>query len=263
MLDTGPLQIELLPRAAYSASDTVDGCVLGLALEPQRGVHAIDSDHRVDFQSRFGELSFKPAGMAVFSESPVGGEYLLVRARAPDASFVHDRPQWLADSRTLGWALKLRAALAGGTAAWDELSGLAQAFVCHAWSAAEHAQGARDSLRRSYEPVVLWIERALEEGRNADLRLEVLAGITEESVFQFLRGFSKAFGLTPHAYVAERRLQLARRLAADPSMSLAEVAAAAGYASQSHMGASSRRMIGETAAEWRLSAGRPRISRPR
>jgi len=261
MLDAAPLQIELLPRAAYSAMDSVGGCVLGIAMEPQRGVHAIDSDRRMDFQSRFGELSFKPAGMAVFSESPQGGEYLLVRTRAADASFVQDRPQWLADKQTLSWACRLRAALTSGTASWDQLSGLAQGFVCHAWSAAGNVQPAQDKLRRAYEPVALWVERALDEGRNADLRLEVLAGLTEESVFQFLRGFSRAFGLTPHAYVAERRLQQARRIAADPWVPLAEVAAAAGYASQSHMGASFRRTLDTTPAEWRLGACRARISR--
>lgn len=52
--------------------------------------------------------------------------------------------------------------------------------------------------------------------------------------FQLLRGFCKATGLTPHAYLVQRRVALARRLIRD-RLPLAEAAAAAGFADQSHM----------------------------
>lgn len=255
----GPLQIELLPRAAYSASDTADGCVLGIALEPQSGVHAIGSDRRKDFHSRFGELSFKPAGMTVVSESAEGGEYLLVRSGATEAGLMADRPQWLADRNTLTCALRLRSVLSGG-ASPERLSCDVQRFVCHAWAAAGKPESVNGKLRRAYDPVVLWIESALEDGRNEDLRLEVLADLARQGVFQFLRGFSEAFGLTPHAFVAEWRLQRARRIAKDPSVSLAEAAAAAGYASQSHMGASFKRALGLTPLRWRELASRASVA---
>ncbi|HVE52363.1 MAG TPA: AraC family transcriptional regulator [Ramlibacter sp.] len=251
-----PLQVELLPRTAYSATDAGACSVLGIALEPQRGVHAVASDRRVDFHSRFGELSFKPAGMGVFSESGEGGEYLLVRAPGPAPQSVEGRPQWLAGATTLGVALQLRAALLGG-ADGSRLSGLVQAFVCEAWRDRGGALATPDRLRSRYQPVLDWIEGALDEGRTGDLRLEVLAGVAEQGTFQFLRSFSKAVGLTPHAYVNERRLQLARRVARTPGASLAEAAFAAGYASQSHMGTSFRRALGVTPAAWRKAASSP------
>lgn len=255
---TDALQVELLPRAAYCARDTADDCVLGIALEPQRGVHAIGSDRRMDFQSRFGEMSFKPAGMPVSSESDQGGEYLLVRSRSSASGLLDQRPQWLADRRTLAFALQLRAGLAGGKG-WDELSELVQRFVCHAWAARGRAPQAQEKLRALYAPVVQWIEHALDDGRNHALRLEVLAAMAGQSVFQFLRGFSEAFALTPHAFVAERRLQRARGGASRAGASLADVAAASGYASQSHMGASFRRALGLTPAQWRRRAAVARI----
>lgn len=52
--------------------------------------------------------------------------------------------------------------------------------------------------------------------------------------FQLLRGFVKATGLTPHAYLVQRRVALARRLIGE-RLSLAEAAVAAGFADQSHM----------------------------
>lgn len=49
-----------------------------------------------------------------------------------------------------------------------------------------------------------------------------------------LRGFVRATGLTPHAYLMQRRIGLARRLIAR-GLPLAEAAAASGFADQSHM----------------------------
>jgi AraC-like DNA-binding protein len=57
------------------------------------------------------------------------------------------------------------------------------------------------------------------------------AGLTR---FQLLRAFEKVTGLTAHAYIVQRRVDLARRLIAD-GVSLAEAAASSGFADQSHM----------------------------
>ncbi len=65
--------------------------------------------------------------------------------------------------------------------------------------------------------------------RLADLALE--SGLSR---FQFLRGFTRATGLPPHAYLVQRRLQMARRLIA-AGMPVAEAAATAGFFDQSHL----------------------------
>jgi AraC-like DNA-binding protein len=68
-------------------------------------------------------------------------------------------------------------------------------------------------------------------------RPQTLADLAREaglSRFQLLRAFCKATGLTPHAYLMQRRIALARRLIA-ARMPLAEAAFAAGFADQSHM----------------------------
>jgi AraC-like DNA-binding protein len=52
--------------------------------------------------------------------------------------------------------------------------------------------------------------------------------------FQLLRGFCRATGLTPHAFLMQRRVALARRLITG-RLPLAEAAVAAGFADQSHM----------------------------
>ena len=66
------------------------------------------------------------------------------------------------------------------------------------------------------------------------ISLNELAEIGGISPFQLVRGFSRATGLTPHAYLVQRRLQMARRLIA-AKVSLVDAALASGFADQSHM----------------------------
>ncbi|RUM21452.1 AraC family transcriptional regulator [Rhizobium vallis] len=64
-----------------------------------------------------------------------------------------------------------------------------------------------------------------------------LADLSRESGlsrFQVLRGFARATGLTPHAYLVQARIHMARRLIA-AGTPLAEAAFASGFADQSHM----------------------------
>ncbi len=68
----------------------------------------------------------------------------------------------------------------------------------------------------------------------APVTLADLARASGLSRFQVLRGFVRATGLTPHAYLMQRRIGLARRLIAR-GLPLAEAAAASGFADQSHM----------------------------
>lgn len=68
----------------------------------------------------------------------------------------------------------------------------------------------------------------------APVSLAALALESGLSRFQLVRAFSRATGLTPHAYLVQARVHLARRLIGR-KMPLAEVAAASGFADQSHM----------------------------
>ena len=74
----------------------------------------------------------------------------------------------------------------------------------------------------------------IDDDPSAPLSLLELASICELSQFQLIRGFSKHTGLTPHAYLIQRRLQKARRLIAGGTP-LAGVAQASGFSDQSHM----------------------------
>ncbi|MBH9346152.1 helix-turn-helix transcriptional regulator, partial [Pseudomonas aeruginosa] len=66
------------------------------------------------------------------------------------------------------------------------------------------------------------------------LSLAELASIAGLSRYQVLRAFSRATGLTPYAYLLQRRLERARGLLGT-DQPLADIALACGFADQSHL----------------------------
>lgn len=87
------------------------------------------------------------------------------------------------------------------------------------------------------KPVPVGIRAArqrIEDDPASEITLAELADLASLSQFQLLRAFDKAMGLTPHAYLLQRRIQLARKLIAG-GMGLAETALASGFSDQSHM----------------------------
>lgn len=74
----------------------------------------------------------------------------------------------------------------------------------------------------------------LDDDLAAPVSLAELAREAGLSRFQFLRGFTRATGLPPHAYLVQRRLQLARRLIG-LGTPIADAAAASGFFDQSHL----------------------------
>ncbi len=83
-----------------------------------------------------------------------------------------------------------------------------------------------------------------------------LAAMTGLSRYQLLRRFEKAYGLPPHAWVLSRRAEYALRLIRG-GLTLAEAAAASGFADQSHMTRAFVRHHGFTPGAWRKAAAAP------
>jgi AraC-like DNA-binding protein len=90
---------------------------------------------------------------------------------------------------------------------------------------------------------------------SSPLTLADLAADTSMSRFQLLRGFAHETGLPPHAYRMQRRVVLARQLIARGA-TLADAAAAAGFADQSHMTRAFVRLLGITPANYACATRR-------
>lgn len=91
------------------------------------------------------------------------------------------------------------------------------------------------------------VARLIRDELSADLSLTRLADLTGLSPYHFSRLFRATFGMSPHRYVLEQRLQGAleslRRNARTP---IVDIAVSHGFASQSHMTELMRRRFGVT-----------------
>jgi AraC family transcriptional regulator len=80
--------------------------------------------------------------------------------------------------------------------------------------------------------------------------LAVLAGVSR---FHFARMFKATTGMTPYRYVLERRIERADALLRQSSLSIGEVAAATGFADQSHLARHVKQRYGITPRAFRPS----------
>jgi AraC family transcriptional regulator len=93
----------------------------------------------------------------------------------------------------------------------------------------------------------------IEAGLHGELSLAELAQAACLSDYHFARMFKASFGMSPHAWVMQRRLARARQLLAAGRLPLADVAENAGYAHLSHLNAALRGAGLASAAAYRRS----------
>lgn len=96
--------------------------------------------------------------------------------------------------------------------------------------------------QRKLQQVEEYINTHLEE----NLGLASLANLVQISPYYFSNLFKKSTGMTPHQYVIYRRVERAKELLLKGEMTIAEIAARVGFASQSHLNLHFKRLLGIT-----------------
>ncbi len=71
-----------------------------------------------------------------------------------------------------------------------------------------------------------------------------IAGAAHMSPHHFARSFKTATGLSPHQFIIHRRVERAKALLSDTDLTLAQVARAVGFSSDSHLSSHVRRLLG-------------------
>lgn len=99
------------------------------------------------------------------------------------------------------------------------------------------------------------------DGACDTLSLSRLAGLAQLSEFHFARMFRVSMGCTVHQWITQRRLARAQLLLADERLPLAEVAAACGFASASHLSQAFRARLGATPRQFGRALGGNRAER--
>jgi AraC family transcriptional regulator len=148
---------------------------------------------------------------------------------------------------------ELTAGGAGGPLAAQSLANVLAVHLIRQVLAPRQPALRRDGTlpRAKLRAVVEYIEEHLDPAPS----LEELAAVARLSVYHFARQFKRATGLPPHQYVITRRVERAKELLqAGTDLSLAEVAARAGFSDQSQFTHQFKRLIGVTPGQFRTPA---------
>jgi AraC family transcriptional regulator len=148
---------------------------------------------------------------------------------------------------------ELTAGGTGGRLAVESLANvMAVHLIRHVLAPRRTARGRDGSLPRGrLRAVVTYIEDHLDVNPS----LEQIAAVARLSSYHFARQFKSATGLPPHQYVIARRVERAKQLLQlDSDLSLAEVAARAGFSDQSQFSHHFKRVVGVTPRQFRAAA---------
>jgi AraC family transcriptional regulator len=118
--------------------------------------------------------------------------------------------------------------------------------------------------RGSAAALLTWQSRRVLDHIDAHLgktiRVADLSALLHRTEAHFSRLFKQTFGVSPHAYVLCRRIELASRLMIESTAPLTEIALKCGFNDQAHLSKRFRQQMGATPAAWRreqLSRTRP------
>jgi AraC family transcriptional regulator len=91
----------------------------------------------------------------------------------------------------------------------------------------------------------------VEGNLDTDIRLSAMAAACGLSTEYFVKAFKNSVGVSPYQYVIGLRVERARALLDDDSLSLSEIALQCGFSHQEHMTRMFRRVIGEPPGRYR------------
>jgi AraC-like DNA-binding protein len=146
----------------------------------------------------------------------------------------------------------------------DGDSDAAQAYIAHAVALLKGQHGSASALSRLHERasrrlarggLPAWQVRRLTAYVDANLGEGIsvarLARFVNLSASYFCHAFKRTFGVSPHAWLIRRRVEMAQALMLTTSATLSEIAMNCGMVDQAHFTRCFRRVTGETPYAWR------------
>lgn len=132
----------------------------------------------------------------------------------------------------------------------DYVTLAAAAHILHTYGGMRPA-----STERSRGGLAPWQERRAKELLNAhldgDVTVAVLAQECGLSARHFARAFRQTLGVTPYQWLMRRRVEQAKTLLSDRTLTLLDIAQACGFADQSHFTRAYTRLTGTPPGAWR------------
>jgi AraC-like DNA-binding protein len=174
-----------------------------------------------------GVLNATPVGMAKHPGTVVPAYLLRPALWVADIIYFPFETQLLRDARQAG----CRTLDGGGMAVFQA----ARAFEIFTGRVADTERMRRPECgRRSCSAPVRKAQQRIDEDPSSQVSLAELAALSGVSRYQIVRAFARELGVTPYAYVIQRRVLLARQLLVHGT-TLIDAALRAGFADQSHL----------------------------
>lgn len=244
---TGPDTIRFTARGHY--------LLILMTPQPQRQV-ALGSDRFAQGFAPNGSVEIVPNNTDLFARWAASKETMLIGftderiRRLAGVEFGDDQVIWrppklgIMDRRALTMASQLRKEIHG--------NGIAKQDCVDAWvtmlgthmlrSYSNHASRPCSSHRGGLSPRTRRrIDDYIRSHVGERMPLELLAAVAGLSPSHFSHAFRQTFGLPPHQYIIQLRLELARRLSSQSTLPFSEIARMAGFSSNSHMTLAMRR----------------------
>ena len=112
-----------------------------------------------------------------------------------------------------------------------------------------HGGMAPHKLRRA----IALIDHHLSDEEEGRVALRSVARDVQISYFHFSRAFKQSMGMTATNYIAERRIERAKRMLEETELPISEIALRSGFSSQSHFTTAFRRLAGATPKAFRAA----------
>ena len=259
------------PARALSIPASDDHCMV-LNLGTPFFVNVYSAKRRFEGQIGSGEVAIIPAGCSWTCRSE-GSDLpamlllylrpLFVRSAARELNFSHTEvdltPQiGFKDKHICHVAMSLlhelnEANVVGRLYADSLATGLAIQLVRRYSSLRDvhvgHGGMAPHKLRRA----IALIDHHLSDEEEGRVALSAVARDVRMSYFHFSRAFKQSMGMTATNYIAERRIERAKRMLEETELPISEIALRAGFSSQSHFTTAFRRLAGATPKAFRAS----------
>jgi AraC-like DNA-binding protein len=140
-----------------------------------------------------------------------------------------------------------------GSLALDQFSLILGAHVLRTYG------GLPASARATRGSLAPWqarrVAEMIRERLDGNIRLSDMARECGLSVSHFTRAFRGSFGVSPHHWLLERKIDGAKALLLTSGVSIADAAIGAGFADQTTFTRAFRRIVGDSPARWRRAMG--------
>jgi AraC family transcriptional regulator len=132
-------------------------------------------------------------------------------------------------------------------------TGLAIQLVRHYSSLRDVHVGHGGMAPHKLRKAVALIDHHLSDEEEGRIALRVVATAVRMSYFHFSRAFKQSMGMTATNYIAERRIERAKKMLEETELPISEIALRSGFSSQSHFTTAFRRLAGATPKAFRAA----------